>query len=65
MPVVISFPTTKLSMVRIERQRISQANEKDRKIAALERELALTNRFLEIAERELVRRDEMRDACCY
>lgn len=54
---IYSFPLSEIGRVRIERQLLASEAEKDSKIRALERELALTSRFLDIAEKELVRRD--------
>jgi hypothetical protein len=59
MSVVIAFPTYERAVARAIRP--VAFDERDQRIAILERELALTNRFLDLAERELIRRDEIRD----
>jgi hypothetical protein len=58
MSVVIAFPTYERAAARANRP--LAFDERDQKIAILERELALTNRFLDLAERELIRRDAIR-----
>jgi hypothetical protein len=59
MSVVIAFSTYERAVARATRP--VAFDPRDQKIAILERELALTNRFLDLAEPELIRRDENRD----